>query len=143
VNPIIIELAGEPRGKGRPRFVRKSGIAFTPSATRKHEAALRYCAQQAMGDRPPLEGALAVSVTAVFPIPVSWSKRKREAALRGELHHTSKPDAENIAKTIDALNQVTWIDDAQIARMEIIKLYGRPRMTIEIRQLDGGAAPEK
>jgi Holliday junction resolvase RusA-like endonuclease len=130
---IVIELAGEPRGKGRPRFVRKSGIAFTPSATRKHEAALRCAAQQEMNGRSPLEGALTVAVTATFGIPLSWSKRKRAAALAGTIHHLKAPDADNLLKVCDALNGVTWVDDKQIIRAIVIKRYGtRPSLRIEI-----------
>jgi Holliday junction resolvase RusA-like endonuclease len=133
---IIIELAGVPIGKGRARATR-SGIMYTPAATRRNEAALRYAAQQAMGARPPLEGALAVTLTATFPIPASWPRRKQQAALEGKLHHTGRPDFDNVGKSIDALNQVVWRDDAQIVRAEIIKQYGeRPNMRIEIRDAD-------
>jgi Holliday junction resolvase RusA-like endonuclease len=100
MNPIVIELAGEPRGKGRPRFVR-NGMTYTPAATRKYEAALRYAAQEAMAGRPPLVGPISIIVTAVFPIPTSWSKRKPEAALAGELPHVSKPEIDNLIKSID------------------------------------------
>jgi Holliday junction resolvase RusA-like endonuclease len=132
---VTIELAGIPPAKGRPRFTR-GGIAYTPAKTRANEAALRFAAQEAMSGRPPLEGALAISITATFPVPVSWPKHKRHAALMGEHHHTRRPDTDNLLKTIDALNQVCWRDDAQIVRAEIIKLYGtRPRLTIEIKQI--------
>ena len=36
MSPIVIEIAGEPRGKGRPRFAR-SGHTYTPAATRAYE----------------------------------------------------------------------------------------------------------
>ena len=53
-NSIIVELAGEPRGKGRPRFVRKTGHAFTPQKTASYEAMLRHEAALVMGTRAPL-----------------------------------------------------------------------------------------
>ena len=96
-----------------------------------------------MGDRAPLEGALAITITAVFPIPISWSKRKQHAALTGELHHTSKPDADNLLKSIDALGGICFRDDSQAARVEVIKLYGtKPRMTIEITEIENSAKAE-
>jgi len=129
---IVIELAGEPRGKGRPRFAR-NGVTYTSTATRRHEAALRFAAQQEMNGRPPLAGALAVTVTATFPIPLSWSKRKRVAAIAGSLPHVKAPDADNLLKVTDALNGVAWVDDKQITRAVIIKKYGeRPCLRIEI-----------
>jgi Holliday junction resolvase RusA-like endonuclease len=134
--PIVVEFAGIPPAKGRVRATR-SGIMYTPAATRRNEAALRYAAQQVMGDRPPPEGALAVTITATFPIPTSWSRRKQQAALEGKQHHTGRPDADNLLKSIDSLNGVVRRDDAQICRAEIIKQYGeRPNMRIEIRQAD-------
>ncbi|HEX9321792.1 MAG TPA: RusA family crossover junction endodeoxyribonuclease [Xanthobacteraceae bacterium] len=130
---VVIELAGEPRGKGRPRFVRGTGVAFTPSATRKHEAALRYAAQQEMNGRPPFDTALVITVVATFAVPVSWSKRKRADALSGTLPHVKAPDCDNLLKCVDALNGVTWIDDKQITRAVVIKQYGeRPSLRIEI-----------
>jgi Holliday junction resolvase RusA-like endonuclease len=134
--PIVLEYAGDPPAKGRPRFSRRSGVAYTPAKTRQNESALRFIAQQVMGDRPPLMGAIKVAITAVFPIAPSWSKRKQHAALMGELHHTSQPDVDNLIKTLDALNRVCWHDDAQIVRAEVTKLYGtRPRMVIEIEEI--------
>ena len=56
-----------------------------------------------------------MSIEAVFPIPVSWSKAKRQEALEGKLAHMGKPDWDNVGKIItDALNEVAWHDDSQI-----------------------------
>ena len=130
--PIVIEIAGEPRGKGRPRFTRQ-GHAFTPTRTRSYKSAIRYAAQEEMNGAAPLEGALAVIVTATFPVPLSWSKRNRAAALAGSLAHTKTPDCDNLLKTIDALNQICWLDDKQITHATVVKQYGeRPSLRIEI-----------
>jgi Holliday junction resolvase RusA-like endonuclease len=130
--PIVIEIAGEPRGKGRPRFTRQ-GHAYTPAATRSYESVIRFAAQEEMNGAPPLEGALAVVVTATFPVPSSWSMRKRAAALSGSLPHIKTPDVDNLLKVVDALNQVCWLDDKQITCASVIKQYGeRPSLRIEI-----------
>jgi Holliday junction resolvase RusA-like endonuclease len=132
--PVIIRLSGDPVGKGRPRFVRASGRAFTPAKTRSYEAALRYAAQEVMGERAPMEGPLRVLVVAAFPIPKSYSKGKRLDALSGSAHPTKRPDWENIAKTLDALNGVVWVDDVQIIDGRVLKTYAsRPELTIEVR----------
>jgi Holliday junction resolvase RusA-like endonuclease len=131
--PIIIELAGEPRGKGRPRFVRRTGIAFTPQRTASYEACLRHEAALVMGERSPLEGALRVQVAAHFGIPVSWNGKKKAAALAGEIRPTKRPDWENVAKMLDAFNGVIWRDDAQVVSGLIEKYYGdRPRLRVEV-----------
>lgn len=137
-DPIVITLAGEPRGKGRPRFVRSTGHAFTPAATRSYEAALRYAAQEAMGERSPLAGALGVLIEARMPIPASWSKKKRQAAIDGDLRPTTKPDIDNLMKCMDALNEVVFADDKQIVFGSVAKFYSdKPALVITIEAMAG------
>lgn len=139
--PVQIVLSGEPQGKGRPRFVRSTGHAFTPANTRKYESALRYAAQEAMGTEAPLEGPLCVVVVAIFPVPASWSEKKRRAAYAGAIWPTVKPDADNLIKVLDACNEVVWRDDKQIVDARIVKRYGeRPRLVIEVREVAPMAA---
>lgn len=133
MQPIVISLPGIPRGKGRPRFVRATGRAYTPAETVNYEGALRMAGKAAMRDEPPLDGALAVTMIAEFPVPASWSQKKRAAAISGEVKPTGKPDADNLIKTLDALNAVVWRDDAQIVNATIIKRYGgNPGVTITV-----------
>jgi Holliday junction resolvase RusA-like endonuclease len=132
---IVVELAGTPLGKGRPRFVRATGRAFTPEKTRNFESNLLLAAQDVMAGRPPIEGPLCVRVEAHFPIPQSWSKKKQAGALLGVLRPTTRPDWENIAKMLDAFNKIVWIDDAQVVDGIIIKRYSdRPRLRVEVKE---------
>jgi Holliday junction resolvase RusA-like endonuclease len=136
--PIIIELAGEPRGKGRPRFARRTGHAYTPQQTASYEACLRHEAALVMRNQPPLEGALRVQVNAYFGIPASWSSKKRAAARAGTIRPTKRPDWENVAKMLDAFNGVVWRDDAQVVEGWIEKYYtDRPRLRIEVSPSTG------
>ncbi|WP_082494626.1 RusA family crossover junction endodeoxyribonuclease [Methylobacterium sp. Leaf108] len=135
-SPIIIRLSGLPVGKGRPRFAKATGHAFTPGRTRSYESALRLAGQDVMGEAAPIDGPLAVSVVAVFPVPVSWPKKRRAAALSGDLWPTIMPDADNLLKVLDALNEVVWRDDKQIAKAAIEKRYGaKPELVIQIEEL--------
>lgn len=137
MQPIVIELAGEPEGVGRPRFVRKTGVAFTPADTRKYQAALRLAAQVAMGARPPLDGPVTVRVTALFPVPASWSKRKRALAHDGLVCCMCKPDVDNILKQLDSLNQVVFVDDKQVIAAAVHKRYSeRPALRIEVTAIE-------
>jgi Holliday junction resolvase RusA-like endonuclease len=130
---IIIELAGEPKGKGRPRFALRTGHAYTPQTTASYEACLRHEAALAMANRQPLEGALRVQVSAYFGVPQSWSTKKREAALGGAIRPTKRPDWENVAKMLDAFNGVVWRDDAQVVSGLIEKFFSdRPRLRVEV-----------
>lgn len=134
MTPVVIRVAGVPVGKGRPRFVRATGRAYTPQKTRSYEDVIRYTAQVEMGDRPLLEGALDVLVVASFPIPASMSKGKRLAALSGALHPTVKPDADNLLKVLDALNGIVFADDKQVVRADVRKVYSAtPELTIRVQ----------
>lgn len=136
-NSVEITLPGLPRGKGRPRFSSRGGRVrtYTDEKTASFEGALRMAGAVAMGDREPLACALAADVTAVFPIPDSWSKTKRDAALAGAVRPTGKPDVDNIAKAaLDGLNGIAYRDDAQIVRATVTKRYGtNPETVIVIR----------
>lgn len=129
---IRIELAGEPRGKGRPRFTR-AGIAYTPEKTRSYEAALRLAAQDAMAGRAPFTGPLRLTVEAFMPIPASWSGKQQRLAASGQRRPTGRPDFDNLLKPLDALNKVVWADDAQVVDVRCVKLYSaRPRLVVTI-----------
>ena len=65
-----------------------------------------------------------VCIIAIFPIPKSWSKKKRELALKCEIL-PGKPDWDNIGKIIcDALNGVLYEDDACVFGGVVVKRYG-------------------
>jgi len=122
--PLVIDLPGEPKGKGRPRFSRKTGTAYTPPETRSYEAELKWVAKLAMKGRDPIAGPVEVFVTAVMSVPASWSGIRRRHALEGGLRPVVRPDADNLSKMLDALNALVWRDDNQIVDLHISKHYG-------------------
>jgi len=78
-----------------------------------------------MGTLPMRLGAVSVRIEACMAIPDSWSKKKRQAALTGDLMPTGKPDFDNISKVVcDALNKIVWKDDSQIIVSSFRKYYG-------------------
>lgn len=88
-----------------------------------------------MGQRSPIEGPVEIDIIARFPVPQSWPKSKRAAALLGISKPTVKPDIDNLAKVVDALNNVVFIDDKQIITATISKRYHeRPSLVIEVRE---------
>ena len=138
----VIEHPGPPVPKGRPRFRYvppgangRAGFVhvYTPKDTEVYETALKWRGKAAMRGRPVLEGALAVRVFAMMPVPASWSNKARDAALSGLTFPAKKPDADNILKMLDALNGIVFVDDAQIVRSLIIKEYAEsPGLIVEI-----------
>ena len=127
-------VLGRPVPKGRPRFNRETGRAYTPAKTASFEAQLKFAAQQAMGSRPPLDGPLSLDMEVVVPIAQSWPKKRQEAARLGLLLPTGRPDFDNFQKVVDSLNLVVWIDDGQVIQSTFLKRYGdKPGMWIKVR----------
>lgn len=119
-------IEGLPKGKGRPRFTR-TGHAFTPEKTRQYEALVTARAKEAMIGKRKIEkpNAVRVDIFAVFPVPVSWSKKRRIAALQGVEHHVSRPDLDNIQKAVlDGMNGIVFEDDSQVIDSRTRKAYG-------------------
>ena len=132
-------MDGQPVGKGRPRFSRKSGTVYTPEKTARYEERLAWTAQSVMEGHPLLTEALEVTVRAFVEIPKSKSKRFREAALAGKIRPVTKPDVDNFGKCIDALNKVVWVDDSQISDLTVQKRYSdRPRLEIYVLSVFNG-----
>lgn len=133
---IEIILAGVPVGKGRPRFVKSTGRAFTPEKTVRFEDRLSIVAQEAMAGRPPLTGPLDVEIEIRMPVPLSKPKRWRDAALAGLIRPTKKPDWDNFGKMTDAMNMIVWIDDAQIVDGRVKKIYHEaPAFVARVREI--------
>lgn len=115
----------------------RAGHVYTPQQTKSDEAIVRQFAALEMRKRKlkPLIGALSLTIGIFRRTPISWSKKRAEAA--GWI--TGKPDADNSAKLImDALNGITWGDDAQIARLLVERVYDNQRgecVIVSIREL--------
>lgn len=130
---IQFEIPGEPVGKGRPRFVRSTGRAFTPERTRTYEAVVKDFAAQAMAGRQPFSGPLRLIIEAEYLPPASWSNKKKALAS----WKITKPDADNLAKCVcDSMNKVVFLDDAQVADVRISKTYaGVARLVVIVEPL--------
>lgn len=120
------KVVGAPRGKGRPRFSGAGGFVrtYNPPETENYERKVRANAINAMHDKKPIAGAIAIYVVAYMPIPESWSKRKKLEALTGHLAATCKPDLDNIIKiTKDGMNKIVYEDDKQVVQVYSWKMY--------------------
>lgn len=128
---LSITIPGPPVPKGRPRVALRGGraMAYTPGKTRRYEDLIRLEAGRAMEGRAMLAGPLSVEVRAFLAIPKSLNKAKRQAALEGALRPVTRPDCDNYAKTIDALNGIAWQDDSQVVTLLVTKHYSEhPRL---------------
>jgi Holliday junction resolvase RusA-like endonuclease len=133
LEPVTVSLTGVPQGKGRARaFLRAGHIShYTPEKTRTYEGMIRSAAMDEIGNKPPLECPVEFVMRAIFPVPTSWSGKKRDRALVGEIKPGKKPDLDNIAKAWnDALNGVVYRDDSLICRMTLDKRYGPQALVV-------------
>jgi len=110
-------------------------VQFTPSKQRNAMAVAKDLAFQAMNGHPPFEGPLELTILAIYPWPTSMPKKRRNAP--GGYFKTTKPDGSNILKLVeDAMNGVVYVDDAQIANLQVQKQYGLTAMTrVTVRRL--------
>lgn len=121
----IFTIEGIPQGKERARTVRDAYgnvRTYTPSKTRNYEkqVALAYGYGLRFLDKP-----VSITILAVFPIPKSYSKKRKELCLSGAELPKTKPDLDNIAKAIlDGLNGIAYNDDKQVAQLCVTKRYG-------------------
>lgn len=130
-----IRIPGTPKAKGSVRVGRYGH--YNPSA--KGMAQVRSYVQKKMAANkmPKLKGPLLVIVHYRIPAPVTLSVPKRKAQdLRP---HIKRPDGDNLEKFLnDALNDVLWADDSQIAwlvRSKSITIQKQGDTTIFAREL--------
>lgn len=129
---ITLHVPGTPQALKRHRTYR---VGTSLRQVDPSKAAKQDFLAKAMDSRPetPIQGAVSLHVTAVFERPKShYGTGKNAKKLRDSApsYHTSKPDADNLAKFIaDSLTSIYWRDDAQISSIFIEKRYGRVAYT--------------
>ena len=125
---ITFKVHGTPVGKGRPRISTRGGFvrSYTPEKTRDWECHVSDVAHGAMlnAGAVPTYDAVHVVIDAYYPVPASYSKKKRAACINGEVKPMSKPDIDNVVKALlDAMNKVVYVDDKQVVNVQATKHY--------------------
>lgn len=138
---VKFTVPGEPKGKARARTVRGRGgqtFSYTPEGTILYENLIKTCYRQDAGQVIFNDGQpLKVTILAFYPVPKSYSKKKKQQMLKDELFPTKKPDIDNIAKCVlDALNKVAYRDDTQVVELRMEKHYAEvPRVEVKIEEI--------
>lgn len=133
---LVFEVPGEPRGKGRPRFNRNTGVAYTPEETRSYEKKIANCYRQQLKDyRFGDDEYIAIEVTAFYPIPKSATKKSLALIDEGKILPKKKPDIDNVLKVVlDAINGYAYKDDSQVVAVSGSKYYGAtPRLVVKMK----------
>jgi len=121
---VSFGIPGSPYGKARHRSTRM-GIQYTPKETTQYENLVRTIFVQQRGCWEITLFPITMTVTAVFPIPKSASKKIRAAMIAGLVRPTKRPDWDNIGKIIsDSLNEIAYKDDSQVVDAHVKKFYG-------------------
>jgi Holliday junction resolvase RusA-like endonuclease len=138
---IKFTIPGEPKGKGRPKFLRQGNFVrtYSPETTVNYENWVKICFQEA--EQEMLTGQLKAEIECFYGIPKSYSKKKKEDALKGYLRPTKKPDIDNITKIIlDALNGMAYPDDKNIVSCLVDKWFDEtPRVEVMLYVVGGGS----
>ena len=130
-------IEGRPQGKARARTFWNSRLgkmqSITPETTRSYEDLIRW-RYKAAGGTYLGKGQFTVAIRAIYEVPGSYPKKKREAALKGEIRPCVKPDVDNITKVVlDALNGVAYLDDSGVIAVTVEKEYGEAaRVEVEL-----------
>jgi Holliday junction resolvase RusA-like endonuclease len=123
---MIFIVEGQPQGKARPRFSKKSGTVYTPKNTADYEKEIREAYIKAGGKKIPADCYVKIDIMAYFKIPKSYSKKKAMTCQHNINKPTVKPDVDNITKVVlDALNGVAYEDDKQVVICRCEKRYSK------------------
>ena len=137
---VSFTVLGEPRGKGRPRVIKRGDYVhtYTPEETVSYENLIktefrRQCGEVFFPQKTPIE----VKITAFYGIPQSASKKKRKEMLDGIIRPTKKIDVDNLVKCyMDAGNGVIFYDDVQVVDLIVKKVYSeQPRVEVTIQEV--------
>lgn len=137
-------------------FPLKFAVHYKDPRTRRAErdVKLRGLAEMKRLGIEPFTGPVALTITAVFVQPESWTAKEK----RDNAWHAEKPDGPNILELVaDAgskpkrkkgmpeevaakLKGILWDDDKQLSAVAVRKVYGtREGLLVTVSELDAGA----
>ena len=107
----------KPKPAPRPRFSRKG--TYNPSDYTEYKKVITLAFMAKYGSIKSTY-PISMKLDFFFKIPKSWNKQKKADAC----WHTSRPDADNLTKSIkDSLNGVAYVDDSQVCMLLVRKQY--------------------
>tara|TARA_R110000868_G_scaffold182762_3_gene423826 strand:+ start:3159 stop:3587 length:429 start_codon:yes stop_codon:yes gene_type:complete len=128
-----IIIPGDPIAKPRPKFAKRGSFVSVYDPGKKESDAIKVTVLSQWPHKP-IESPIELTIVFFMPIPASWSKKRIDQAIRGEIKHTKKPDGDNLCKKyFDCMNKTVYVDDAQIYKYVAEKKYDLiPRTEINI-----------
>ena len=137
-NFINIFVQHPPKYQKRHRMGK--GFNYDPSSKDKKMLAPLFKSEMSRQKCQKLTGPLAVTISAYYNVPKSYSKSVKES-LYGQ-YKITKPDADNVAKFyLDAMSGIVYEDDNIIAKLIVSKHYvgegEEPYVTINLQEMLG------
>lgn len=115
---ITFRVDGTPVPQPRPRRRKYGKGVYNPATADPYKLAIKLIGGQSIRSLIA-SGPVKCHIEFVFPRPQSmiWKTKPMPRVL-----HCKKPDADNLTKAVfDALNEVAWDDDSQIALFSCVK----------------------
>lgn len=136
---IHVRVAGLPKSQPRPRFSRKSGVAYDPGTAKGWKEQVWY-ALQPYRPAAPLGVPIILDATFLMPRP----KSLKDKSLRPRYVARGRNDADNLLKAVmDVCTDMSiWEDDGLVWAAHVKKMYaaeGEPpgmELTIQWREED-------
>lgn len=141
---IAFAVMMTPKAAPRPRTSTKNGVirSYTPASAQSWKRTFASAALEFMPTRP-ISGPVRMDVCFVMPRPQRLMRKKDPD---GELWCTTKPDRDNLDKSILDAMKAWWGDDAQVCTGLVSKVYhakdGRPEVRVRVRAGAALAEPE-
>lgn len=106
---------------GRAMMVDQAGAPLQDWRVDVQQAALT-----AMGERPPLDGPIYVTLRFHLARPKSHPKTR-------QTWPATRPDIDKLARAcLDALTHICFVDDGQVVHLNVFKVWGQPGVTITL-----------
>lgn len=135
-----IMASPRPRAASRPGGF---GQIYMPKQYLLHKAWLARQIEQQVKEQGIFamfgrEQALSVTLLFDFAMPKSWTKVQKQRRV-GQAK-ISKPDIDNLIKTVlDTMNELVWHDDSQIVELHSSKMYSESehdKLVIIVNKVD-------
>lgn len=142
---VTFEVAGLPQPQGSKTIAAAAGgrgyVREDNPNVKPWRHAITAAAAEAMDGADLLDGPLLLDVTFRFPRPKSHYRTGRNA---GRLKHgapvfcPTRPDLDKLVRALgDAITGTVCRDDAQVAEVEAVKVYGPPGLTATVYEIGG------
>ncbi len=135
---IKFTVLGEPVAQGRPRAgIRNGKISMRdPMKSRNFKQYVGLVASQYAPDKL-INEPISIELDFYREIPKSWSKKKKQQAIVGEILPAVKSDIDNYAKSVmDGITGIIYEDDKLVCELKLTKRYSdNPRTEVKIKRV--------